>query len=51
LSAIKNNVGAAQAAKLFYSVFKDTFSKEEKQLYAFKNFNEFVAEFFTNDEL
>ena len=50
LGAINQNTNFAQAAKAFYSSCLDTFTKEEKQMYAFKNFKEFVAEFFTNKE-
>ena len=51
LGAIDNNTNAARAAKTFYSLCKDTFSKEELELYGFKNFKEFIAEFFTNPEM
>lgn len=51
LGVIDKNTNAARAAKTFYSLCKDTFSKEELELYGFKNFKEFVAEFFTNPEM
>ena len=51
LGAIRKNTQFSRAGKIFYSYCKEVFTKEEKQLYAFENFDEFVAEFFTNPEL
>lgn len=51
LGAVDRNTNFARAAKMFYSVCKETFTKEELQLYGFKNFKEFIAEFFTNPEM
>lgn len=51
LDVIEKNTNAVRAAKMFYSVCKESFTEEELGLYGFKNFKEFVAEFFTNPEM
>lgn len=51
LGAINKNTDASKAAKMFYNICKETFSEQETKEYGFKNFKEFVAEFFTSPEL
>ena len=51
LGAIEKNTQYTKAAKVFYSYCKEVFTKEELKQYGFSNFKEFVAEFFTNQEL
>lgn len=51
LGAIDRSTDYVRAAKVFYSTCKELFSEEERKLYGFKNFKEFVAEFFTNPEM
>ena len=51
LGAIEKNTQYTKAAKVFYSYCKEVFTKEELRQYGFSNFKEFVAEFFTNQEL
>lgn len=50
LGAIRKNTQYSRAANIFYGYCKDVFTKEELQAYGFKDFDEFVAEFFTNPE-
>lgn len=51
LGAIDKNTQYTKAAKIFYSYCKEVFTKDELKQYGFTNFKEFVAEFFTNQEL
>jgi len=51
LGAIDKNTQYTKAAKIFYSYCKEVFTKDELKQYGFANFKEFVAEFFTNQEL
>lgn len=51
LGAIEKNTQYTKAAKVFYAYCKEVFTKDELKQYGFTNFKEFVAEFFTNQEL